>query len=120
MPLIGSQTFTIYPGPAYGSLNWAKAYSSYSGAGTVTLPNLGACPLTMTNLTRNINSSPEAFYAGGGMLVTPERHPFISGLMNFKSSSKPARDVDFGVADVVDYNAKVTIEGITYEVDIVN
>ncbi len=117
MPLIGSQTFTIYPGPAYGSLNWAKAYTSYSGAGTITLPNIGACNFTMTNLTRNNNSSPQAFYAGTGMLVTPERHPYISGLMSFKPGSKPTRDVDFGTADVVDYNAKVTISGITYDVD---
>ncbi|HWY12390.1 MAG TPA: hypothetical protein VN026_13740 [Bacteroidia bacterium] len=119
MPLIGSQTFTIYPGPAYGSLNWAKAYNSYSGTGVVTLPSIGACNLTMTNLTRNMNSSPETFYAGTSMLVTPERHPFISGLMSFKPGAKATRDVDFGTADVVDYNAKVTISGITYDVDIV-
>ena len=119
MPATGSQTFAVYVGPFTGSgtLNWNKAYCGYTGAGVVTVPSVGACDITMTDLTRNINSSPQAFYAGTGMLVTPERHPFISGIMNFKSSSKPSRYVDFGVGEVVDYNAKVTIEGITYEVD---
>ena len=120
MPMASPQTFTCFSGPfsGIGNLNWAKAYTAYSGSGTVTLPSIDACNITMTNLTRNMNNSPEAFYVTpGGMFVTPERHPFVSGLMTFKPGAKPTRDVDFGVGEVVDYNAKVTIEGITYDVD---
>jgi len=118
MPLISPQTFTIYQGPAYGSLNWAKAYYSYNGTAVANLPNIGPTNVTMTDLTRNMNNSPEAFYMDGtSMLLSPEKHPFVSGYMSFKPGSKPSREVNFGVGEVVDYNAKVTIEGITYDVD---
>jgi hypothetical protein len=115
---ISPQTFTIYPGPGYATLNWAKAYMSYSGSGVANLQNIGATNYTITNVTRNNNSSPEAFYMdGAGMFVSPERHPFLSGMMTFKPGAKATRDVNYGFGEVVDYNAKVTIEGITYEVD---
>ena len=119
MATASPQTFTIYPGPGYGSLDWSKSYCSYSGNGGGTLADGTSYTLTYTDCTRNNNSSPQKFYSavGTNMLVTPERHPFISGLMQFKPGSKPTRDIDFGVGEVVDYNAKVTIEGITYDVD---
>lgn len=119
MPTVSPQTFTVYPPPAYGSLDWSKSYCSYSGSGSGTLANGDFYNMTMTNLTRNNNNSPQKFYANPSddMIMIPERHPFVSGLMSFKPGSKPTRDVDFGVAEVVDYNAKVTIEGITYDVD---
>lgn len=120
MPIAsGPQTFTVYvPSPA--SLNWAKAWISYSGQGSGTLHNGGSYNLTMNELTRNMNSSPEAFYSSAGMFITPERHPFLSGTMSFKQVEKPAREVDFGIGNVVDYNAKVTIQGVTYDVDCKN
>jgi hypothetical protein len=121
MPLIGSQTFTVFPKltscNCYDQLNTMKQYMSYSGTGVCTL-GAGPTSFTMTNMTRNMNSSPEPFFKDGtNMLITPERHPFLSGMMSFKPGSKATRDVDFGQGDIVDYNAKVTIEGITYGVD---
>lgn len=119
MPIASPQTFTIYLSPPlYATLKWENAYCSYSGNGTGTLANGDGYTLSMSNLTRNNNNSPQKFYANpSGLMIVPERHPFVSGLMTFKPGSKPTREIDFGVGEVVDYNAKVTIEGITYDVD---
>jgi hypothetical protein len=125
MPLTGSQTFTIFQGPAYTTVLWNYAYVSYSGTGSGST-SAGPFTYSMSNMTRNFNSSPEGYkyiryIAPNPMAPTvvddPERHPFLSGMMTFKEGSKPTREVDFGVANVVDYNAKVTIEGVTYDVD---
>ena len=129
MPLTGTQTFTVYQGPSYASLSWNKAHVSYSGTGSA---NVGAGPLTytLTSCTRNFNSSPEGYkyikyvYPANPMSQStvddPERHPFLSGLMSFRGTGSALRQVDFGTGDVVDYNAKVTIQGITYDVDCKN
>jgi hypothetical protein len=111
-------TYTVYPSNG-SSLTVQRAWYSYSGTGTGVLPDVGPYGVTITNLSRNFISSPENFYvdAQTGMIVTPERHPFLSGKMSFKPGNKPTRDVDFGSDDVCDYNAKVTISGITYDVD---
>lgn len=125
MPLTGSQTFTIYQGPGYSTLNWNKAHVSYSGSGMATL---GSNPTsyTLTDVTRNFCSSPEGYkyitYVApnpnaASIVDDPERHPFLSGMMTFKQGSNATREVDFGTGNVVDYNAKVTIQGVTYDVD---
>jgi hypothetical protein len=116
MPIASPQTFTAYPATGT-SLNLPKAWYSYSGTGQGSLPDVGPYGVTITNLTRNFNSSPETFYSSAGMFVTPERHPFLSGTMTFKPGAKPTRDVDYGAGENCDYNAKVTISGITYDVD---
>ena len=64
-----------------------------------------------------MNSSPEMFYAPSGLFQRAERHPFLSGAMTFKPSGKSIREVNCGTGDVVDYNVKVTIEGVTYDAD---
>lgn len=116
MPLIGSQTFTVYQASASNVVQWNKAYLGYTGNGTATV-NGTTSSFTLTNCTRNMNSSPEMFFAPGGLFSKPERHPFLSGMMTFKPEGKSIREVNFGTGDVVDYNAKVTIEGVTYDAD---
>lgn len=120
----GSQTFTVYVAP-YSSLAWQKAYVSYSGTGSGSTSS-GPFTYTLTDVTRNYNSSPEGskyltYVAPNpfspSFVDDPERHPFLSGMLTFKEGSKPTRDVDFGVGNVVDYNAKVTIQNVTYDVD---
>lgn len=112
-----ANTFTVYPTPYGSSLNHNKVWYNYSGTGEGSLQDAGPYGVTFNNLTRNLNSSPETFVSISGMFVTPERHPFLSGTMSFKPGAKPTRDVDFGAGADVDYNAKVTISGITYDVD---
>ncbi len=125
MPLTGSQTFTIFAGPSYATVLWKYAHVSYNGTGTGTT-NDGPVSYSITTLTRNFNSSPEGYkyitYVAPNpnaptMVDAPERHPFLSGMMTFKEGSNATRVVDFGTGNVVDYNAKVTIQGVTYDVD---
>lgn len=126
MPLTGTQTFTLYQGPSYSTLYWQRAHVSYSGSGSGSTPNGGPFTYTMTGLTRNFNSSPEGYkyikyVAPNAMAPTvvddPERHPFLTGMLTFKEGNNATRVVDYGIGDVADYNAKVTIQGITYDVD---
>ena len=126
MPLTGTQTFTIFQGPAYATVLWSKAYVSYTGSGSGTNASGESFTYSLNSLTRNFNSSPEGYkyiiYAppntnSVSIVDDPERHPFLSGTMIFKEGSKDQREVDFGSGNVVDYNAKVTIKGITYDAD---
>lgn len=126
MPVVGTQTFMVFQGPAFAAVNWSRAYVSYSGTGSANLDDK-TIQYTINNLTRNFNSSPEGYkyikYVPATNLYycpivdSPEKHPFLSGLMTFRRGADPERQVDFGVGDVADYNAKVTISGITYDVD---
>ncbi len=113
-------TFTVYPKPYNSQLYLQKEYVSYTGTASGYLSNNDAFSLNIAAeapLTRNFNSSPEAFVAIGGVFNSPERHPFISGIFYVDPGTKTKRKVDFGSADIVDYNAKITIDGITYSED---
>lgn len=115
-------TFTAYK-PSPRQIFCEKQWASYSGQGNGSLQDAGPYGVTFSGLTRNFNASPEKFLSITTSptitpgFVTPERHPFLSGTMSFKPGAKPTRDVDFGSNDHFDYNAKVTISGITYDVD---
>jgi hypothetical protein len=117
-PTAGAQTFTINQAPYLTALNWQYAYVSYNGSANGNLDGVGPYTSTITDATRNMNTSPEAWYKNtNNVLITAEKHPFLSGVLSFKPGAKPARDLDFGVPTVVDYNAKMTIQGISYDVD---
>jgi hypothetical protein len=117
-PTAGAQTFTINAAPYLATLKWDRAYISYTGSGNGTLDGVGPYTSTITAATRNMNTSPETWYKDvSNMLITAEKHPFLSGTLTFKPGAKPTRDIDYGVATTVDYNAKMTIQGISYDVD---
>jgi hypothetical protein len=117
----GNITFTINVNPNGNTspLQWEKAHLSYSGTFSGNLEGIGSYGGSLTGVTRNLNTAPETFYKhpSNNMLVSAEKHPFLSGTMTFKPGNKPTRDIDYGVSTVVDYNAKMTIQGITYDVD---
>ncbi|MCX7728009.1 MAG: hypothetical protein N2203_00915 [Bacteroidia bacterium] len=56
------------------------------------------------------NCAPEGF-------VKPGKHPFIKGLIYVKPNGKNAQKVDIGEG-ICDYNVKITINGNTYQTDI--
>ena len=85
MPLTGTQTFTIYQSPTYASLKWDKAYTSYSGTGDCSIAGT-ASTFTLSGVTRNANSSPEAFYAPGPTITGTCGYYFHSDLQVFKPS----------------------------------
>lgn len=49
--------------------------------------------------------------------VKPGKHPFTKGLIYLKPNNKNTQIINLGEG-TCDYNAKVTIDGITYQVDI--
>lgn len=128
MPAGYSTNYTVTVYPSFSYLSYDKCYNSYKGEGTGTLSD--GTPYTMTisdaaPLTRNMVSKPTTFSTNWNStlnaydIITAERHPFLTGLMTIKAGSKAERLVNFGgAAEVVDYNAKVTIAGITYDLDI--
>lgn len=93
---------------------------SYTGTGTGTLADGTAYTFDITTpVTRNMVSSPEKAVVLNGYLISMERHPFLTGTATFKPGLRKERYINFGDAgDVVDYNTKVTIDGITYAMDI--
>lgn len=115
-------TYTVfgYSGVNNNFLKLNLQYTSYSIEGTGTLANGSAYTLaTNSPLTRNFVSSPELFVVVGNNLITVQRHPFLTGEVSFKPTGKSDRIINFGDAGtVVDYNTKVTIDGITYSHDI--
>lgn len=126
MPPGYSNTYTVTTYPTFGTLSYDKCYNSYSTEGTGVLADGSPYSLSVTSpLTRNMVSKPSTFNTtwnstvGALDIVTSERHPFLTGNMIIKAGSKSERYVNFGEsAENVDYNAKVTIEGITYDLDI--
>lgn len=115
-------TYTVfgYSGVNNNFLKLNLQYTSYTIEGAGTLADGTAYTLaTSSPLTRNFVSSPELFVVVGGEVITVQRHPFLTGVLNFKPTGKPDRVIDFGESGtIVDYNAKVTIEGITHSLDI--
>ncbi|MGZ3884944.1 MAG: hypothetical protein ACXVP0_05030 [Bacteroidia bacterium] len=116
----GSVTYTVYPStPSYGSgLFWNKAYMSYTGNGSGSINGEAYTLQISTPLIRNMNTSPEAYLSLGGVLQSPELHPFLQGVMAIKPGTKSVRTIDFGSETRVDYDANVVIDGITYPVDV--
>jgi hypothetical protein len=115
-------TFTVFPSPYTLAYYNQRSYCSYTGSGKGdAVANGDTYVMEISSdfpLMRNMNSSPEAFTNPvSNMLITPEKHPFVSGVMYVDPGTKTKRKVDFGMPDVVDYDAKVTIDGITYGVD---
>lgn len=123
MPPGSSQvTFTVfgYSGANSNFLYLDSQHASYKIEGSGTLSNGTAYTLsTNSSLTRNFKSSPELFVVIGNQIVTVQRHPFLTGVLTFKPNGKSERTINFGEdGSIVDYNTKVTIEGITHSLDI--
>lgn len=95
-------------------IKWSYARTGWYGNATGTLANNGGSFSTSivnaTALTRDYTCSPEK-------LVYPEKHPFMSGYMTLKINGKADRYYDYGL-NTCDYNVRVTINGISYPVDI--
>lgn len=115
-------TYTVfgYSGVNNNFLKLDLQHASYVIEGAGTLANGTAYTLNTTSpLTRNFVSSPELFVVVSNEVITVERHPFLTGMVNFKPTGSSDRVVDFGESGtIVDYNTKVTIEGITHSLDI--
>lgn len=115
----GMITYTVFPAPYTTALYLNKQWCEYTGNGTGVLSNGTVYTYDITSpLTRNFVSSPEPFMSNGGYIMSPERHPFLTGTAVMHPTGRHERYIDFGTSgDLVDYNAKITIEGISYNTD---
>jgi len=120
MPAGYPTTYTIATYPVFSSLKNEKCLNSYVINGNGILADGSSYTIMTTSpLTRNMVSSPEVFVSFNGAIISTERHPFLTGVLSFKPASKSVRTIDFGASgEIVDYNAKVTVDGTTYDLDI--
>lgn len=105
--LLNTNDPTVYAANGATPINWLKAKIQISGSASGTNAGGENFASTATNLVRDFQCTPNSFQ--------PHRHPFISGTIEYTPGNRPTRYVDFG-AGTCDFNAKVTIKGVTYDV----
>jgi hypothetical protein len=96
-------------------IQWQNANINLTGNGKGS-NNKGAFEITFNNPSTDFlyrdfkNCAPEA-------LLKPGKHPFIKGLIYVKPSGKNTQFINLGEG-TCDYNIKVTIDGISYQTDV--
>lgn len=106
---------TVYNNTGSIPIQWQNANINVYGNGSGS-NSKGSFEITFDNpsadfLFRDFKScSPEGF-------VKPGKHPFTKGLIYLKPNSKNTQIVNVGDG-TCDYNIKVTIDGITYQTDV--
>ena len=113
--LLNTADPTVYNSTGNLPINWQNAIISLVGNSTAS-NNKGSFEITFNQpstdyLYRNFRDcAPEG-------LLKPGKHPFTKGLLYVKPSGKNTQFVDLG-PNTCDYNIKVTIDGITYQTDV--
>jgi len=90
------------------AIDWTKAIVKINGNASGTNAKGENYTVTATNLIRDFNCSPSS--------LQPKRHPFVEGKLDYKPGSRPTRYFDFGKKEDCDFNATVTINGVTYAI----
>jgi hypothetical protein len=106
--LINSNDATCYHGQTI-PITWAKAKIKLTGNASGTNAKSEGYTVTATDLIRDFNCTPSSIH--------PNKHPFISGTIDYKPGSRPTRHVDYGNGGC-DNNATVTVNGVTYAVEL--
>lgn len=104
--LINSNDPTCYHGQTL-PITWSKAKVKISGTASGTNAKGENYTVTATDLVRDFNCTPSTIH--------PNRHPFISGTIDYKPGTRPTRHVDYGNGGC-DLNATVTVNGVTYAI----
>jgi len=89
------------------AIDWSKAKIKLNGSASGTNTKGEAYTAVATNLVRDFNCTPSA--------LQPKRHPFISGTIEYKPGTRATRLFDYGSGGC-DFNATVTINGVTYAI----
>jgi hypothetical protein len=90
------------------AIDWTKAVIKLNGNSSGVNSQGENYTASLNNLIRDFNCTPDA--------TKPHRHPFISGTISYSPGIRPTRLVDFGSANNCDFNATVTINGVTYAI----
>jgi hypothetical protein len=106
--LINSNDATCYHGQTL-PITWAKAKIKLSGSASGTNAKSEGYSVTATDLIRDFNCTPSSIH--------PNKHPFISGTMDYKPGDRPTRHIDYGNGGC-DNNCTVTVNGVTYAVEL--
>jgi hypothetical protein len=86
-------------------IDWKKAVVKLNGTASGTNSQSESYSATATNLVRDFNCTPD--------LAKPQRHPFISGTIDYKPGNRANRLIDYGNG-TCDFNAVVTINGQSF------
>jgi hypothetical protein len=105
--LINSNDANCYHGQLV-PITWSKAIVRLNGTASGVNAKQEQYSVTATNLVRDFNCSPN---------TNPNRHPFISGTMDYKPGSRPTRHIDYGNGGC-DNAALITVNGVTYSFDL--
>ncbi len=113
--LLNTNTSTVYNNTGNIPIQWQNAIISVTGNSTGSNPK-GSFEVTFNTpstdyLYRNLKDcAPEGF-------LKPGKHPFTKGLIYLKPNGKNTQVVNVGEGNC-DYNVTVTIDGITYQTDV--
>lgn len=105
--LINSNDANCYHGQLV-PITWSKAIVKLNGSASGVNAKQEQYSVTATNLVRDFNCSPN---------TNPNRHPFISGTLDYKPGSRPTRHIDYGNGGC-DNAALVTVNGVTYSMNL--
>jgi hypothetical protein len=105
--LINTNDVNCYHGQLL-PITWSKAIVRLNGTANGVNAKQEQYSVTATNLVRDFNCSPN---------TNPNRHPFISGTMDYKPGTRPTRHVDYGNGGC-DNSALVTVNGVTYSMNL--
>lgn len=106
MELINTSNTNCYNGQTY-PINWTKAMIQLNGTSNGTNANGENFTAVVTNVVKDFNCAPDP--------LRPRRHPFVSGTISYTPGTRPTRLINFG-SSTCDFNATVTINGVTYTI----
>ncbi len=113
--LLNTSTNAVYAPSGNLPINWSYAKVAVSGNGSVS-DSKGSFDITLDNtsstyLVRDFaGCAPET-------ILKPGKHPFINGIMSIKPSGANTQTINMG-SGTCDYNITLTIDGISYQVDV--
>jgi hypothetical protein len=104
--LINTNDVQCYNGQTL-PITWKKAKIKINGTASGTNAKGESYTVVATDLVRDFTCTPSTNY--------PNRHPFISGTLDYKPGTRPNRLFDYGNGGC-DLNATVTVNGVTYAI----
>ncbi len=105
--LLNTNDPTIYNPTGNFPINWLHGKFKFNGTASGVNAKSENYTVTMSNLILDMNCAPDP--------LRPHRHPFIQGTLSYTPGTRPTRTVDFGNGSC-DFNATVTINGVTYSI----
>ncbi len=107
MELLNTNDPNCYKGQLF-PIDWTKAIVKVNGTASGTNTKGETFTAKAIDLIRDFNCKPST--------LLPYRSPFVEGKIEYKPGNRALRVFDFGVRTSCDFNATVTINGVTYSI----